>query len=80
MGGGGLGAAETVAGAYLALDQRTLWIAGAAESSPAWAARATGRPAVDLNDAALARLAVQHPDDLVLLGRLQCSVGAQQTT
>jgi len=32
-----------------------------------------------LNEAALARLAVQHPDDLVLVGRLQCSVGPHQS-
>jgi hypothetical protein len=33
-----------------------------------------------LNEAALARVAVQHPDDLVLVGRLQCSVGPHQST
>jgi hypothetical protein len=76
----GLGAADAVAGANLALDQPTLWIAGGAGSPPAWAALATGRPAVDLNEAALARVAVQHPDDLVLVGRLQCSVGPHQST
>jgi hypothetical protein len=52
--------------------QASAWYAGPVAEPVSWLAWAAHRPAVAVPTADLPRLAREHPDDLVLVGRLDC--------
>ncbi|MBW3547923.1 MAG: hypothetical protein KY452_07305 [Actinobacteria bacterium] len=68
----GYGAALAENRTTLPPDQRFAWHAGVIGKPASWLTLATGRPAVAVADADLARVASEHPRDLILVARVGC--------
>lgn len=68
----GARAGAVAEGAALPATQATAWYAGAVGQAASWISLPTARPAVHVAQDDVARLAEEHPDDLVLVGRIRC--------
>jgi hypothetical protein len=63
----GADAARVLDAARLPADQRSLWLVGVVNPPATWVTYNYGLDPVELDDAALVRLRVTHPRDVVLL-------------
>ena len=68
----GVGAGMVAAAASLPSGQTTAWSAGMVGKPATWLALATRRPAESVPMTELIQVASDHPDDLMLVGRVDC--------
>ena len=74
----GFDVAAVVAGVTLGPGQGAAWYAGAVGEPASWLALATRRPAAKVGESEYVTIAGSHPDELVLIGEVECVAGVDQ--